>query len=169
MVLHHTTHPDNKDPLNKRQTKARNGPISSCSWSSQTERQEKSNPVEEEWHWESRRKAAGQDTFIFQDKKKHKPLALRFFLVLHKHKCDPNYSGSLLAEKFIPSGTYRRKSAWKCHHFLSSAGQCHQSHPGSQSHHPAMQRRQHMGDLGESSPHSNPTSGCDSSKKGLGS
>lgn len=74
VVLHHTTHPDNKDPLNKRQTKARNGPISSCSWSSQTERQEKSNPVEEEWHWESRRKAAGQDTFIFQDKKNINPL-----------------------------------------------------------------------------------------------
>lgn len=45
-------------------------------------------------------------TPLYSKEKKHKPLAHMFFPVLHKHKCDPNYSGSLLGKKFIPSGTY---------------------------------------------------------------
>lgn len=82
---------------------------------------------------------------LYIQRKKNQTLARRFFLVLHKHKCDPNYFGSLLEEKFIPSGTYWRKSAWKCHHFLSSAGQCHQSHLVSQSHRPAKHREAAQG------------------------
>lgn len=109
--LHYTTYPDNKDPLNKRQTKARNGPISSCSWSSQTERQEKSNPVEEECHWESRTKAAGQALFIFQGEKTPtiKPLHTGFSWC--KHKCENNSShfGSL-PEKKLSSTMYLLKN-----------------------------------------------------------
>lgn len=149
MFLHYTTYPDNKDPLDKRQTKPRNGPVSSCSWSSQTERQEKSNPVEEECHWESKRKADDQALFIYQGKK-IKPLKLAH---TGFSQCYINLSVKITIlgsetvweKNKVSPCTYWRKLAWKCHHSLSSAGQCRQSHPVSQSHPPANQKGKRMG------------------------
>lgn len=166
VVLHNTTHPDNQDPLNKRQTKPRDGPISSCSWSSQTERQEKSNPVEEECHWESRRKTAGQDTFIFQGKKTINPLHTGFSWCYRNINVTQTILGHCL-----------KKSSF--HQVLTEESQ----HENAIISYPQLvsvikvischkviilqsRGRQHMGDLGQSSPHSNLSSECDSSRKG---
>lgn len=78
-------------------------------------------------------------TPLYSKEKNKTPLHTGFSWCYMNINVTQTILGHCLGKKFLPSGTYWRKSAWKCHHFLSSAGQCHQSHPVSQNLRPAKQ------------------------------
>lgn len=169
MFLHYTTYPNNEDPFNKRQTKSRNGPVSSCSWSSQTERQEKSNPVEEECHWESRRKPAGQALFIFQGQNNIKTLHTGFSLcyINISVKITLSYFG-WLPEKILSSTMYLlKKVSMKMPSFpILSWSVSSKSSRVTKSSSCKSKGEKTWVNLSQSSPYSNPNSACGSSTKG---
>lgn len=45
------SYPDYEDPFDEGEAKAWDGPVAASCWCGQTERQEETDPIEEECHW----------------------------------------------------------------------------------------------------------------------
>lgn len=58
-----STYPDNKNPFDEGQAKARNGSISAGGWCRQTEGQEEADPVEEECHFNEKDNILRHNTY----------------------------------------------------------------------------------------------------------
>lgn len=69
------TYPDYEDPFDEGEAKAWDGPVAAGRWGGQTERQEETDPVEQECHWrkdggkkQSVRRVIGRIHLTFQRK-----------------------------------------------------------------------------------------------------
>lgn len=51
---------DYEDPFDERQAESWDGPVASGSWGGQAERQEETDPVEQERHWTERERGQGE-------------------------------------------------------------------------------------------------------------